>query len=313
MKGNRTGPLKVLIQNRPNTISQRGGDTVLIEKLTAGLRARGVSVTHDFEGAQNPADFDIVHLFNFVLAETTRQFGERAKAVGTPFVVTTLNEDNPVFRNQSIVIAQALKEYVAREQDKVWWESAKPDLSRVPPSPSYDNGWSAENAAALFSNGSRESASIRRLYPRSAPIVEIRLGHEVASEANPELFIKEYGVKDFILCVGRIESRKNQLMLLKALENSELTVVLAGGGFSYQPDYDAAVRRFQRRGKTVVLGQISPEMLASAYAAARVHVLPSWYELPGLVSLEAAHFNCNVVVTDRGTTADYFGDTAFYC
>lgn len=309
----RSGPLKVLIQNRPNTLTQRGGDTVLIERLTEGLRARGVVVTLDFAGTANPAEHDIVHLFNFVLADMTRGLGERAKAAGVPFVVTTLNEDAPSFRNQSAVVARALMEYVARGQDAVWWESSRPDMSRVPASPAFDNTWTAENATCLFTNGARESTTLQRMYPRSAPIVEIRLGHEVAGAGNAEMFTQEYGVRDFILCVGRIESRKNQLMLLKALERSELPVVLAGGGFTYQPDYDAAVRNFKRAGKTIVLDRISPEMLASAYAAAKVHVLPSWYELPGLVSLEAAHHDCNVVVTDRGTTADYFGEKAFYC
>ncbi|MCB0311341.1 MAG: tetratricopeptide repeat protein, partial [Bdellovibrionales bacterium] len=61
------------------------------------------------------------------------------------------------------------------------------------------------------------------------------------------------------------------------------------------------------------LERLSAEMLASAYAAARVHVLPSWYELPGLVTLEAAFHGCNVVVTDCGTTRDYLGHKAFYC
>lgn len=309
----RCGPLKVLIQNRPNTLTQRGGDTVLIERLTEGLRARGVDVTLDFEGTARPADFDIVHLFNFVLPEMTRRFAEKAKAAGVPFVVTTLNEDAPTFLNQSTIVAQALMEYVARGQDKVWWESARRGLSSVSPSGWFDNTWTAENAARLFTNGARESASIRKMYPRSAPIAEIRLGHEVSRGGDAEMFAREYGVRDFILCVGRIESRKNQLMLLKAFERSELPIVLAGGGFSYQPDYDRAVRAFKRAGKTVILDRISPEMLASAYAAAKVHVLPSWYELPGLVSLEAANYNCNVVVTDNGTAWDYLGERAFYC
>jgi tetratricopeptide (TPR) repeat protein len=127
------------------------------------------------------------------------------------------------------------------------------------------------------------------------------------------MFERAYGVKDFVLCVGRLESRKNQLMLLKALEESELTVVLAAGGFSYQPEYEGAVRSFKRKGKTLILDRLSPEMLSSAYAAARVHVLPSWYELPGLVSLEAAAHGKNIVVTRTGTTTDYVGDKAFYC
>jgi len=54
-------------------------------------------------------------------------------------------------------------------------------------------------------------------------------------------------------------------------------------------------------------------MLYSAFSAAKVHALPSWFELPGLVSLEAAWFGCNVVGTEFGTLRDYLGNAAFYC
>jgi tetratricopeptide (TPR) repeat protein len=54
-------------------------------------------------------------------------------------------------------------------------------------------------------------------------------------------------------------------------------------------------------------------MLYSAYKAAKVHALPSWYELPGLVSLEAAWLGCNVVASDWGTIREYLGTEAYYC
>jgi tetratricopeptide (TPR) repeat protein len=102
-------------------------------------------------------------------------------------------------------------------------------------------------------------------------------------------------------------------MLLRALEESLLPIVFVNGDFSYDPDYDAAVRNYRRAGKTIFTGRLSDELLAGAYAAARTHVLPSWYELPGLVSMEAAYYGKNVVVTDYGTARDYLGDDAFYC
>jgi glycosyltransferase involved in cell wall biosynthesis len=46
---------------------------------------------------------------------------------------------------------------------------------------------------------------------------------------------------------------------------------------------------------------------------AKVHALVSWMETPGLSSLEAAAMDCNIVVTRKGDTYDYFEDFAFYC
>jgi hypothetical protein len=55
------------------------------------------------------------------------------------------------------------------------------------------------------------------------------------------------------------------------------------------------------------------EELASAYAAAKVHALPGWFETPGLSTLEAAAAGCNVVSTDRGLAREYLEDMAWYC
>jgi glycosyltransferase involved in cell wall biosynthesis/Tfp pilus assembly protein PilF len=307
------GAMRVLMQNRPNTFIHRGGDTVVLERLSQGLKERGFDVTVDVAGTEDPSDYDIVHLFNFATWQLTTQLAEKAKSAGVPFVVTTLYEDIPTFHNQSHAAARTLREYVARGQDRQWWASHNVDLRSVRPADRFKADWLADNAAALFTNGSGETAAIVKDFPRGSRVVEVPVGHEVGRVVGPELFERQYGVKDFVLCVGRIESRKNQLMLLKALEDSDLTVVLAGGGFSYQPEYEAAVRAFKRKGRTIVLDRVTPDMLSSAYAACRVHVLPSWYELPGLVSLEAAAHGKNIVVTRTGTTEDYVGTVAFYC
>jgi glycosyltransferase involved in cell wall biosynthesis len=70
-----------------------------------------------------------------------------------------------------------------------------------------------------------------------------------------------------------------------------------------------------KKGQTMFLGRIPHEspMLASAYAAAKVHAQVSWFETPGLSSLEAALAGCNIVVSDRGCTRDYFKNYAWYC
>ena len=305
--------IRVLMQNRPGTFTHRGGDTVVVERLSQGLKARGIDVTVDVAASEDPSSFDLVHLFNFATPELTTHLAERAKAVGVPFVITTLYEDLPSFHHQSHAVAINLMEYVAHGQDRAWLAKNWIDPSYVVPAERLKADWIAENAAALFTNGTGETAAVKRDFPLADRIVEVPLGHEVGCLVGPEMFEQQYGVKDFVLCVGRIETRKNQLMLLKALEDSDLTVVLAGGGFSYQPEYETAVKSFTRKGRTIILDRVSPEMLSSAYAACRIHVLPSWYELPGLVSLEAAAHGKNIVVTRTGTSEDYLGEKAFYC
>jgi glycosyltransferase involved in cell wall biosynthesis len=63
----------------------------------------------------------------------------------------------------------------------------------------------------------------------------------------------------------------------------------------------------------VFTGRLSQQEIAEIYKKAKVHVLPSWFETCGLSTLEAAAMGCNVVITDRGYTREYFGDDAFYC
>lgn len=306
------GKMRVLIQNRPGTFSQRGGDTVVVERLRDGLKARGVEVVVDTEAKEDPTRFDIVHLLNLATPEYTKALAQRSQAAGTPFVVTSLFEDISLFHNQSITCAQSLIQYVQGNQSADWWMQNKPNLGSVQGCAPFDSAWVVENAAAVFTTGQAESEAIKRYFPKSKNTKVISLGHEVGASGDRGLFEAQYGVRDFILCVGRLETRKNQLMLLKALENSEIPVVLVAGDFSYQPEYAAAVRAFKRRGQTLVLGRLSAEMLASAYAACKIHALPSWYELPGLVSLEAGAAGKNVVASQYGTGPDCMKEFGFY-
>jgi glycosyltransferase involved in cell wall biosynthesis len=52
--------------------------------------------------------------------------------------------------------------------------------------------------------------------------------------------------------------------------------------------------------------------LASAYTAAKVFVLPSLFETPGIAAMEAALSGCAIVITQNGGTKEYFKDMASY-
>ena len=306
--------LRVLMNNRPHAYTHRGGDTVVMDEVAKGLRAMGITVDIDLEAKLDPRNYDIVHLHNFATPEITKVFAENCVRSHVPYVVTTMYEDLPIFYNQMHGLFQILQKYIEFGQPREKWGEFIELMKQVTPGNRWENAWTAEHAAALIASGERERQTLLRDYPNTKYAQTYRLGCEV-SEFNDDgsLFIKETGIKDFVLCVGRLETRKNQLMLLKALEESPLTVVFATGGFTYQPEYEQLCRSIKRVGQTHFLGRLSPEILSSAYAAANVHALPSWYELPGIVSMEAARRGVNVVACDRGTAWDYFGEKAYYC
>lgn len=305
---------RVLMQSRENAYAQPGGDTVVMDRISEGLRARGMIVDIDTRGEKNPRDYDLVHLFNFAMKEHTERLARHCSRMNVPYVVTTLYEDWPLFFNQMNAHYAALESYLSQGQPRERWPELLRQAKAARPSPIWDNSLTANDSAVLIATGRTEAAALRRDYPAAKQVEICHLGADgFEFQDGGEMFRKETGLQDFVLCVGRFELRKNQLMLLKALEDSDLTVVFAGGGFSYQPAYAEACRRFQRRGKTVFLDRLEPKMLASAFQAAKVHALPGWLELPGLVSLEAARCGTNVVVTDYGTSRDYLEDYAYYC
>src|SRR5581483_3382804 len=105
-----------------------------------------------------------------------------------------------------------------------------------------------------------------------ARVCEIPIAVPPRGDGEPEAFRAKYGTRDFVLCVGRLEPRKNQLTLLHALADDDVDVVLATGGWAYRTDYLEACRAFRRRGRTLYLPKLSPTELVGAYRAARVHV-----------------------------------------
>lgn len=305
--------LRVLFQPRPTARSHHGGDVVLMQRLAESLVKLGVDAVIDWDNALDPSEFNLVHLFNTTLPDLLKQQAQRAHSKGVPFVVSTLLEDVPRFHYQSHVVAQKIIEYTFTGQKNSKIIPTAEDLATVPKAPMFNNAWVVNHASALFTTGEVEDDAIKNAYGNHAKTRCVPLGFEVGPQVGSELFSNTYGVKDFVLCVGRLESRKNQLMLLKALEKSDLTVVIVEGNITYQPEYADAVKNFKRTGKTLIVKNLSPEMLASAYSAAKVHVLPSWYELPGLVTLEAAAAGVAVVATENSTIRDYLGDDCFYC
>ena len=131
-------------------------------------------------------------------------------------------------------------------------------------------------------------------------------------DAKPDFFVSKYGLEDFVLCVGAISPRKNQLSVITALSDTDLKTVFIGKPDFQNRGYYKKCRKLANE-NFLFIDEFPHERISSAYSAARVHVLPSWLETPGLVNLEAGLAGCNLVMGDRGSVREYFKDFAGYC
>ena len=131
-------------------------------------------------------------------------------------------------------------------------------------------------------------------------------------DAEADAFRQHTGIQGpFVIQAGRIEPAKNQLMLCWALRNTNLPVVLIGGSKNW-PAYAECCRQVLGERLTVI-DHIPQPLLASAFAAAAVHVLPSWMETCGLVTLEAALAGTPVVGSSFGHELEYLKGDCWWC
>ncbi len=167
----------------------------------------------------------------------------------------------------------------------------------------------------LFPNSQTEAEQLTRFFcvPKEKIFIVPNGVDPKFQDATPDLFIDAYGLKDFILCIGRIEPRKNQLNMIRALKGSRVPLVFIGDFVrEYRSYYEAC--RWEAGDNVYFLGALphDSELLASAYAACNTFLLASWLETPGLAALEAALAGAKVVITDQGATREYFQDHVTY-
>ena len=309
--------MKVLFSCRPQIFDVPGGDTVQLLKMQKHLKNRGIEATI----SPNLADIqrnncDLVHVFNIFDIESMRQQTSRAKELGIPYVMTT-NYWNPIeffFETSHSVVhrlaraiiprASLFSYYADKKQKKMAAEIA---LQRE----------ALNNAALILPNSEGESLELQRDFDQPAEKFSVfynAVDFDDIESADANLFADRYGLRDFVLCVGRFEERKNQPGVAQALAGLETPIVFIGGVPSYQRSYfEACQRAVGQSSRSLFIEGLPQQEVFSAMKAAKVHVLGSWWENTGLVSLEASICGCNVVTTNRSPWQEYFGADAWIC
>lgn len=317
---------RILWQNRNDSDSLPGGDTTVLKETVRNLQALGGSVDVSLEFEPDLSAYKLVHLNNISRSRDTLEQARNAKRRNRPSFLTPLYEDMDRYLVPATKL-DLLYQRLAATGTRLSLDEMKVVLSRFElPQHPLDNpvarylgiGDKAkqkeilETVDCVLTSGEGESRSIESAFGPIRRMQAVPFGfNRRFLEAEGAAFRAKHGLGEFVLCVGRLESRKNQWTLIEIFrELPHLKLVLIGS-FS-NPEISAAVKAYAPP-NVVFLERLPFDELVSAFAAARVHVLPSWYELPGLVSLEAAAAGCRIVSTSWGTATDYFGDRILYC
>lgn len=128
--------------------------------------------------------------------------------------------------------------------------------------------------------------------------------------ADTNVFRKAHGIDGpFVLNVANVEPRKNQLEFIRILreERPDLQFVIAGA--VRDEDYARACIEAGGDGlKIVGMLPYASEMLRSAMTACEFFAMPSLLETPSIAAIEAAALGARVLLTQVGSTIEYFGD-----
>jgi glycosyltransferase involved in cell wall biosynthesis len=121
------------------------------------------------------------------------------------------------------------------------------------------------------------------------------------------------GLENFILNVGHIGHERRMFFPLSKRWEEFSTHRLSSDVLSGVRMATPACRR-QKSTNSLAHRWLDhdSEVLASAYAACDVFVLPSLFETPGIAALEAGLAGAKVVITDHGGPHEYFGNMATY-
>ncbi len=291
-------PRRVWVQ-RPQP-DYAGGGVTHAERLTEALQHQGIDARLQFGPA--PAEaldaVDLVHLFHTPKRAELVAMLRIARVRGARIALTTIYwHDAPLHAYARSLGYAAPDSPRARLQETL-------DRARL--------AFLVRSADLLFPASRTEAAFLQQDFgvtPERClavpPGVEARF-----ADAQPEAFVDQYAVRDFIFCPGAIGPVKNQLTLLAALRDLPRPVLLAGP--VVHPDYLQRCRR--AAGPSVrIINTIPADLMPSAYAAAAVTVVPSWRETFSLVTLEALAAGCPVALTRSAGAQDALAGAVTPC
>ena len=322
--------MNILLVNHGSAQSWGGGDGVQIRETAKRLLQRGHRVAVQNSNQPDVHGADVVHIFNCRVQQAFPQQVESCKKANKPFVVSPiwvhLGRALWGSRGSMAVLQKAVQNGEEASQRDLQLLQQRRLVVSMPEGNLEAHGHGNYHAAwhqqipnliqqsdGVLPNSWLELKAVQndlQWCGDHTRVAHYGVDPKLFLDADPEPFRRHTGIRTpFVLQAGRIEAGKNQAMLCWALRKSKLPLVLIGGT-QHWPSYAELCKTIYGDQLTII-DHLPQELLASAYAAARVHCLVSWMETCGLVSLEAALSGTPVVGSNFGHELEYLQNDAW--
>lgn len=324
--------MKVLLWTRSDCFKSKGGDMVQVENTYLELKKLGVDVTISDKNNVDISQFDIVHLFQLDWTPETYLHASKAHKLGKKIIVSPIHhnvDEVKKFDNEYVFGLRRLSKILfvdqfQRDTFKNIYRSILDHNKALPTLYSMLIGLKEMNKRVLqwanivLVQTDLEAQDLIKTY-------EVNIKWEVIPNGVSEIYTQKsklsnpFEFEDYIVCVGRIEPRKNNLSIIAAVKelrketNKDIKLVFVGKKSSKHKEYTNLFDLEVEKNNWIVFkNYVSYSSMPAIYKFAKVCVSASWFETTGLTLLEALFMGTNAVSTSP-RAKEILGDLCTYC
>lgn len=325
--------MKVLMLARSDIFSVPGGDTVQIENTAKELKKLGIEVDVATDLKVEIKNYDLVHVFQLDWIPETYFYVKEAKECGKPIILSPIHHAEKEVKKFDDIYTFGLRHLVGLLVKKQEYRDILKNIYRsfhnrsklIPTLKGAVFGYRKSQKEALLLSDvvlvqtNCEARDLKNTYG-----VDFKWEKVVNGVSEQFLSSQNYQnklvFKDYIICVGRIEARKNQLNIIEAVkllrqekEFEDTKLVFLGRRSEHHKSYIAKFDCALGENSWIFHpGFIPQEDIPSYYHFAKVGISASWFETTGLTSLEALFCGTNVVASGE-RAKELLDDLAVYC
>lgn len=324
--------MKILLWTRADCFKSKGGDMVQVENTFLSLKKLGVDVDITDKNYVDLSDYDLVHLFQLDWTAETYLHALQAKKNKKKIVLSPIHhnlEEVKKFDDEYVFGLRRISKYLfpdqfQRDTFKNIYRSFLDKSKVIPTLYSIFIGLKKMHQEVIkmsdyvLTQTKLEAQDMKKAYGVSFNWEVVPNG---VSEkfTNPVISKNPLGFENYILCVGRIEPRKNNLNIIGAVSklrrelNKEIKLVFVGRKSSKHLEYTKLFEEELKNNPWITfLDYVSYDQMPTIYKNAKVCISASWFETTGLTLLEALFMGTNAV-SSSNRAREILGEMVSYC